>query len=207
MARSSDLPFPLSVLSDRSFQAAEIRRVIALSALYLGITTALIGLFYARLLDALLDGAAPLLFVSEDARLAAEAVPALGEVLGRWMLVMLAVNVVVTALLGLFITRRLGRPILALKRTLREIGAGNLDVRLRASDSRDFGEIASELTAAMRSVREQVAAAKSGIEQVTASSADTDAEHRERALAECRSALDWFQVDGEPPLADDARAA
>ena len=207
MARSSDLPFPLSILSDRSFQAAEIRRVVAVSMLYLGITTVLVGLFYSRMLDALLDGVAPLLFVSEDAQLAADAVPALGDVLGRWLLAMLAVNVVVTVALGAFITRRLGRPILAIKRTLREIGAGNLDVRLRASDSREFGEIAGELTAAMRTVREQVAAAKTGIEQVTVATDDADEASRERALAECRTALDWFQVDGDAPLADGPRTA
>jgi len=218
MARSSDLPFPLSILRDRSFQAREIRRVIGLSTLYLGITTVLVGLFYGALLDSLLDGVAPLLFVSEDAVLAAEAVPALGHVLGRWLLAMLAINVVVTIALGVFITRRLGQPLLAIKRSLREIGAGNLDVRLRASDSRDFGEIAAELTQAMRSVREQVAAAKSGIEQVTASPAESspeatgssataapDAESRERALAACRSALDWFKVDGDAD--PDARTA
>ena len=165
----------------------------------------LVGVFYARLLESLLEGVAPLLFVSEDARLAADAVPALGEVLGRWLLAMIAVNVVVTLGLGMFITRRLGAPILAIKRTLREIGAGNLDVRLRASDSADFGEIADELSAAMQAVRAQVAAAKSGIEQVSAAPAADDPAARERALGECRTALDWFQVDGD--AATDTRTA
>ena len=204
MTRSTDLPFPFSLLADRSFQAAEVRRVIALSSLYLAVTTALVGLFYARLLDTLVDGVAPLLFVSEDARLAVEAVPALGEVLGRWLLVMLAVNVIVTLGVSLFVARRLGRPILALKRTLREVGAGNLDVRLRASDKREFGEIADELERAMRSVRAQVAAAKSGIERGAAPAAD--ALERERALEECRSALAWFQVDDAPAPAAGPRA-
>lgn len=206
MARSSDLPFPLSILRDSSFQAREIRRVIALSMLYLGVTTALVGLFYSRMLDTLLDGAAPLLFVSEDMQLAADAVPALGDVLGRWLLAMLAVNVLVTVALGAFITRRLGQPIMAIKRALREIGRGNLEVRLRASDSRDFGEIASELTAAMQVVREQIALAKSGIEQVEIPQ-DGDDRSREQALAECRTALDWFQVDGASDATGSGRAA
>jgi len=195
MARSSDLPFPLSLLRDRSFQAREIRRIIGIAMLYLGITTVLVGLLYSQLLTSLLDGIAPLLFVSEDAQLAADAVPALGDVLGKWMLAMLAINVVITIVLGIFITRRLGQPILAIKRTLREIGDGNLDVRLRASDSRDFGEIATELSTAMRSVRAQVAAAKNGIEQVQ-SLTDMDLIEREKGLEICRSALDYFQVEG-----------
>lgn len=195
MPRSSDLPFPLSLLRDRSFQACEIRRVIGISMLYLGITTILVGLLYSRLLTSLLDGIAPLLFVSEDAQLAADAVPALGDVLGKWMLAMVAINVLITVVLGIFITRRLGQPILAIKRTLREIGGGNLDVRLRASDSRDFGEIAAELSAAMRSVRAQVAAAKSGIDKVQSLS-DLDLIEREKGLETCRTALDYFQVEG-----------
>lgn len=212
MARSSDLPFPLSLLRDRSFQAHEIRRVIGLSMFYLGITTALVGLFYKRLLDSLLDGIAPLLFVSEDAQLAADAVPALGDVLGKWLLAMLAVNVLVTIGLGIFITRRLGRPILAIKRTLREIGNGNLDVRLRASDSREFGEIANELTMAMHAIRGQIAVAKAGIERVQPTKeapapSDVDAIEQERALADCRAALDFFQVDSPAPTEANGGAA
>ena len=83
MTRSSDLPFPLSIVRDSSFQAKEIRRVIATSLFYLGATTLMVGLFYGQVLDSLLDGVAPLLFVSEDMQLAADAVPALGDVLGR----------------------------------------------------------------------------------------------------------------------------
>lgn len=206
MTRSTDLPFPLSIVRDSSFQAKEIRRVIATSLFYLGATTLMVGLFYHQVLDSLLDGVAPLLFVSEDMQLAAEAVPALGEVLGRWVLAMLAVNVVVTVGLGIFITRRLGRPIMAIKRALREIGAGNLDVQLRSSDSQDLGEIADELTAAMGVVRERVAAAKSGIEQASAVDGrrDVDDERRERALAETRTALDWFRVEEPIDLTADA---
>jgi len=207
MARSSDLPFPFSIIADRSFQAREIRRVIALATLYLGITTVLVGVFYSRLLDSLLEGVAPLLFVSEDAQLTANAIPALGEVLGRWLLAMLAINVVVTLALGVFVTRRLGQPILALKRALREVGAGNLDVRLRASDKDEFGEIVSELAVALHSVREQVAAAKSGIELADSAETTEDPESRERALADCRTALDWFQVDHRPGHATDTGAA
>ena len=203
MARSSDLPFPLSIVRDSSFQAKEIRRVIATSLFYLGATTLMVGLFYGQVLDSLLDGVAPLLFVSEDMQLAADAVPALGEVLGRWVLAMLAVNVAVTIGLGIFVTRRLGRPIMAIKRALREVGNGNLDVQLRSSDSQDLGEIADELTAAMSVVRERVAAAKSGIE----SASGADGERRERALAETRTALEWFRVEEEIDLTADADPA
>ena len=161
MTRSSDSPFPLSIFRDKTFQAREIRRVIALSLVYLLITTVLLGVFYQQMLGQLLQGAAPLFFVSEDMQLANEAIPAMTAVLGKWMLAMLAVNVIITIALGIYITRRLGQPLMAIKRSLREIGAGNLDVRLRASDSKDFGEIADELSIALSSIRRQIGAAKS----------------------------------------------
>jgi len=106
---------------------------------------------------------------------------------------------VITVALGIFISRRLGQPILAIKRSLREVGNGNLDVRLRASDSLDFGEIAVELERAMQSVREQIAEAKNGIEAVTGD--DNDGEtlseiDMRQAIENCRLALDYFQVDG-----------
>lgn len=201
MARSSDSNFILALFRDKTFQAHEIRRVIGISVIYLVVTTALVGLFYHQMLGRLLEGMAPLLFVSEDMALANEAVPALGSVLGKWLLAMLVVNTIITVSLGIFITRRLGQPILAIKRSLREIGNGNLDVRLRASDSRDFGEISNELERAMHSVRDQIAAAKMGIEQFDTEGDDKSEATMLEAIENCRAALDYFQVDGSADYA------
>ncbi|MGQ7846213.1 HAMP domain-containing protein [Granulosicoccus sp. 3-233] len=209
MARSSDSNFLLAILRDKTFQAREIRRVVMLTFVYLIITTALVGVFYHQMLGRLIDGMAPLLFVSEDMALANEALPTLSDVLGKWLIAMLLINATITIGLGVFITRRLGHPILAIKRSLREIGDGNLDVRLRASDKGEFGEIAGELTAAMRSVREQIQAAKSGIAQVGDLDASaTNAESINHALQECRTALDYFQLERDAKgAAGDASAA
>lgn len=196
MARSSDSNFLVAILRDKTFQAREIRRVIMLTFLYLAITTALVGVFYHQMLGRLIEGMAPLLFVSEDMALANEALPSLSDVLGKWLIAMLLINATITIGLSIFITRRLGHPILAIKRSLREIGDGNLDVRLRASDKGEFGEIAGELTEAMRSVREQIQAAKSGIAQVgDIDSTATNSDSINSALQECRTALDYFQVE------------
>lgn len=203
MTRSSDSPFPLSIFRDKTFQAREIRRVIALSLAYLLITTVLLGVFYQQMLGQLLQGAAPLFFVSEDMQLANEAIPAMTAVLGKWMLAMLAVNVIITIALGIYITRRLGQPLMAIKRSLREIGAGNLDVRLRASDSKDFGEIADELSIALDSIRRQIGAAKFELDLVD--QPDTKAEDIEQVLRNCRHALDYFQVNDN--ASNDSKAA
>ena len=202
MARSSDHIFPLSLLFDKTFQAREIRRVILLSGAYLVITTLLVGLFYQQMLGSLLEGAAPMLFVSEDSALVSEAVPAFGSVLSQWMLTMLGINVVITIGVAMYITRKLGQPILAIKRALREIGDGNLDVRLRASDHNNFDEIVYELANAMHSIRTQIGAAKESMEEVTElqeqpQRTETHSEQVDAALDSCRSALNFFQVSKE----------
>lgn len=196
MARSSDSGFLGSILRDKTFQAREIRRVLLLTCVYLGVTTVLVGVFYHQMLGQILEGAAPLLFVSEDMALANEAVPTLSAVLGKWLIAMLVVNVLVTVCLATYITRKLGHPLLAIKRALRQIGEGRLDVRLRAADNNEFGDIAKELTTAVNSIREQIAAAKSGIEQV-GSVAENAADSTElsTAINDCRHALDYFQLD------------
>lgn len=207
MARSSDSPFLIALFRDKTFQAREIRRVILLSFLYLAITTLLVGAFYHQMIGRLLDGMAPLLFVSEDMALANEAIPTLGAVLGKWLIAMLVVNALITVSLSVYITRRLGHPILAIKRTLREIGNGNLDVRLRSDDSREFGEISRELTAAMHAIRQQISAAKQGIASVGSVGSDANTN---QALNECRGALDYFQVDSDQAFknpTDDNKAA
>jgi methyl-accepting chemotaxis protein len=203
MARSSDSNFLVAFFLDRTFQAREIRRVIGLSFVYLIVTTLLVGVFYHHMLGKMLDGMAPLLFVSEDMALANEAIPAMGAVLGRWLVAMLAINAVITIFVGIYIARRLGHPILAIKRALVEIGNGNLDVRLRSSDSKDFGEIATALSAAMHSIRVQISAAKDGMAQVTTlqkTSQATNDNEIDAALDNCRGALDFFQTDNDPEL-------
>lgn len=206
MARSSDSAFPLSLLNDKTFQASEIRRVITLSLIYLAVTTLMVGLFYYQLLGSLIEGVAPMLYVAEDAAMINEAIPALGDVLGKWVLGMLAVNTLITICIGIFITKRLGQPIMAIKRSLREIGAGNLDVRLRDTDSRDFGEISREVNLAMRTVRSKVAEAKQGIEKA----AVTDSGSQEdviKAIETCRAALDYFQVETDASLQNQNRSS
>lgn len=195
MARSSDSIFPLALVRDRTFQASEIRRVIKLSMIYLAVTTVLVGLFYHQMLGRLLEGMAPLLFVSEDMALATEAVPSLGAVLGKWLIAMLVVNTIITVSLGIYITRKLGQPLLAIKRGLREVANGNLNVRLRASDSREFGELVDELSMALHSVRQRIAEAKTGLDNASA----------EAAVEDCRQALDWFEADAAND--EDAKAA
>lgn len=203
MARSSDSNFLFSLLLDKTFQAREIRRVVKLSLVYLALTTALVAVFYQHMLGRLIEGMAPLLFVSEDIAMTNDALPAMGVVLGQWMLAMLCINVSITVCLSIYITRKLGQPILAIKRALREIGHGNLDVRLRESDNEDFGEIASELSLAMNAVRKHISVAKESMEAAT-DKQDTSTERSydyvpdevDIALSNCRSALDFFQVDG-----------
>ena len=209
MARSSDSHIISAVLFDKTFQAREIRRVIVLAMVYLAATTVLFGVFYQQMLGRLIDGKAPLLFVSEDIALTADALPTLSSALGDWIIAMLVFNTVITISLAVYITRKLGHPILAIKRALREIGNGNLDVRLRASDTSEFGEISRELEAAMQSIRDQIDNAKHSVEnacelknaQAKPGAANDEwnelDQELDMALSNCRSALDFFQIDEE----------
>ena len=85
MARSSDSFFLLALIKDKTFQAREIRRVIAFATLYLVLTTVLLGIFYNQMLGQLVSGASPMLFVSEDMRMINEQIPSLSSVLGTWI--------------------------------------------------------------------------------------------------------------------------
>lgn len=196
MARSSDSFFLSAILKDKTFQAREIRRVMVLSAIYLVITSVLLGVLYHQVLTGLVSGQAPLLFASEDMRLVADAVPGVTALLGKWIIAMLLINIVLTASLAIYITRKLGHPLLAIKRALRDVGNGNLDVRLRASDDNEFGEIAGELTKAMSSVRDQIRAAKNEVAHVD-DPQNEDSKSADTALRNCKMALDYFQVDSD----------
>lgn len=196
MARSSDSFFLLALLKDKTFQAREIRRVIMLASLYLVITTVLLGVFYHVMIGKLVAGTAPLFFVSEDMQRFNEIVPGLASVLAKWVMIMLVVNVIVTLTLGIYITRRLGHPLMAIKRALRDISDGDLNVRLRDTDDKDFAEITDGLNKAMATVREHVLSAKkeisilSDLQNTTA----TNESEVKAAINNCKNALDHFRA-------------
>ena len=197
MARSSDFAFPLSLVRDRTFQLRQVRRVLLLAAFFIVQSTLLLGVFWHNLLGEVVAGNAPLMFASEDMRLLAERVPGTGEVMGRWLVAMLGVNAVLTGGLCVWIMRRLGNPILAIRRALNEIGDGNLEVRLRASDSREFGELVVALNRALEEVQARVARARE-LTRVLDERDDQpppEAEALRGALAECREVLGWFDRD------------
>lgn len=198
MARSSDLSFFKSILHDKTFQAREIRRVIYLATLYLIVTTVLLGIFYHVLLGKLVSGSTPLFFVSEDMQRFNELVPGLASVLGRWILVMLLVNLIVTATVSIFVVRKLGQPILAIKRALRDIGNGDLNVRLRETDDKDFSEICVALNNAMAQIRMHILTAKQEFTTLQniqdTKAANDEANELESVVENCAAALDFFTV-------------
>ena len=195
MARSSDSFFLLAILKDKTFQAREIRRVIAFASLYLVITTVMLAVMYNQMLGQLVSGNSPMLFVSEDMSLLNEQIPSLGSVLGRWIVMMMVINVVVTTMISMFIIRKLGAPLLAVKRALREIGQGNLNVRLRADDDREFSEVTSALQEAVVSINRQIAEAKGQVHVVQElQKKSANGEEIAESLENCSNALDFFNT-------------
>ena len=194
MARSSDAPFPLSLVRDRSFQVRQIRRVALLALFFTLQSTLVLGAFHHELLGRLVAGNAPLLFASEDIGSLAERAPSVGETMGRWLLVMLGLNALATVAIGTWIVRRLGNPILAMRRVLDEIGDGHLDVRLRAGDAAEFDELAHALNRALESVQAHLADARSATSVLDrmADQPVPDAAELRAALERCRERLDWF---------------
>lgn len=197
MARSSDAVFPLSLVRDKTFQMRQLRRVLLLTAFFIVQSTLLLGLFHHQLLGALVSGNAPLMFASEDIASMAQAVPSVRDAMLEWMLVMLAINALVTAIIGTWIVRKLGNPILAIHRALNDLGDGKLDTRLRAGDSREFAELTEALNRAVATVQAHVHEAKAATDILDRrdDQPEPDAEAMREALRACRAELDWFQAE------------
>jgi methyl-accepting chemotaxis protein len=194
MARSSDSVFPLSLIRDKTFQMRQLRRVLLLAGFFILQSTLLLGVFHYQLLGSLVSGNAPLLFASEDIARLADAVPSVGDIMSRWLFVMLALNAVVTAVIGTWIVRKLGNPILAMRRALNDIGDGKLNTRLRAGDSNEFAEIAEALNRAVATVQQRVADAQAAtaILDSLEDQPSPDAQQMRVALENCREKLSWF---------------
>lgn len=206
MARSSDAVFPLSLVRDKTFQMRQLRRVVLLTAFFILQSTVLLGLFHHQLLGSLVSGNAPLMFASEDIARMADAVPSVSAAMTQWMLVMLAINAVVTGILGVWIIRKLGNPILAMHRALNDIGDGKLDTRLRAGDSQEFAELSEALNRAVATVQQRIADAHAATDilETLEDQPEPDAAAMRAALRSCRAELDWFQV--EAAKVDDGQA-
>ncbi len=194
MARSSDAAFPLSLVRDKTFQMRQVRRVLLLTLFFIVQSTIVLGVFYHYFLGSLVEGTAPLLFASEDLAAFSEQIPNLSTVLGKWLLVMLLINALVTTAIAVYVLRKLGNPILAIKRALNEIGNGNLSVRLRTGDSDEFSELCDSLNRALEQVHAKISSAREltrVIEQLEDQPEPDDAAVR-KALNECRDVLSYF---------------
>lgn len=194
MARSSDAAFPLSLFRDKAFQVRQIRRVLFLTLFFIVQSTLILGVFYHTFLGNLVAGNAPLLFASEDMGGLDKSIPALGSVLTSWLMVMLLVNGVVCTGIAVYILRKLGNPILAIKRALNEIGDGNLEVRLRTGDSREFSELCEALNRALEQVQSKISEARSltRVLETLENQPAPDEQTVRSALVECRDVLSYF---------------
>lgn len=206
MARSSDAAFPLSLIRDKTFQLRQIRRVMWLTLFFVVQSTLLLGVFWHNLLGDLVSGNAPLLFASEDMRNLAEQIPDLGTVMGKWLVAMLFINAVITTCIGVWILRRLGNPILAIRRALNEIGDGNLAVRLRTGDASEFSELSDALNRALEEVQDRIQSAReqTRILETLDGQPEPDSEAVRSALLNCRDVLSYF--DTLPPEHEVAKA-
>lgn len=206
MARSSDAIFPLSLIKDKAFQMRQVRRVLLLTLFFIVQSTIVLGVFYHYILGEMVAGTAPMLYASEDLQMLTESVPSAQEVMMRWVMIMLAVNAVITAAIGIYIMRKLGNPLLAIRRALNELGDGNLDVRLRAGDSREFAELSDALNRALEKIQSKIEEARqqTRILDTLEQQPNPDAQEIEQALVNCRDVLNFFD---KGKVADDHRPA
>lgn len=209
MARSSDAVFPLSLLRDRTFQIRQIRRVFWLVLFVILQSTLLLGLFYHNLLGDLVAGTAPLLFAAEDLAMLDQQIPQLSTVVLKWLLAMLLINALVMAGVALFILRKLGNPLLAMRRALEEIGQGNLAVRLRKEDTQEFSELCSALDSALDRIQQKIEEARAETRVLTLldQQPPPQAETVQQALLNCHNVLAWFNSDALLDREDDRDAA
>jgi len=206
MARSSDAVFPLSLVRDKTFQMRQIRRVLLLTLFFIVQSTLILGVFYHYILGELVAGTAPLMFASEDLQLINEAVPSTQEVMSRWLVIMLVINAAITCIIGVYIMRKLGNPLLAIRRALQELGEGNLDVRLRSGDSSEFAELTEALNKALEQIQSKVDKARNEtrILDNLDQQPQLSAQEVEQALANCRDALSFFN---QGKVSDDKKPA
>jgi len=199
MARASDSFFLVSVFRDQTFQMRQIRRVILLAGLFVIQSTLVLGFLYHFLLGELVAGTSPMLFASDELANINEQIPGLASVLGRWIIIMLVINLLLTAAVAYYITRKLGSPLLAIRRVLNEISEGNLDVRLRKGDNQEFSDIADALNLAVESMQEKISQAQreAAVVDMRDDQPVTNSEEIRQALSNCRIALEHFNT-GHP---------
>lgn len=206
MARSSDAVFPLSLFRDKTFQLGQIRRVVWLTLFFIAQSTLVLGVFYYFLLGDIVDGTAPLLFTSEDMAMLNEQIPSVKVVMMKWLGIMLVINAIVTCGIAVYVIRKLGNPILAMHRALNELGDGNLNVRLREGDSKEFNELYMAMNRATTNIQSQVETARAEtdiVEQLESQPGPyvgADADQAIDSLAKCRNVLSFFEEQSVPNI-------
>jgi len=111
------------------------------------------------------------------------------KLLGRWVVIMLVVNLLLTAAVSYYITRKLGSPLLAIRRVLNEISEG---------DDQEFSDIADALNLAVESMQQKISEAQGAAAIDTRDDQPvTDSEEIRQALSNCRIALQHFNTGSQ----------
>lgn len=195
MARSSDSTFPMSLFKDKTFQLRQIRRVLTLTVFFIVQSTLVLGIFYYFLLGNIVEGQSPLLFASEDLANMDDRIPSVGSVMMQWLGLMLLINAAAMLVLAVYIMRKLGSPIMAMHRALTEMGSGNLNVRLRESDTKEFSELVNALNRATETIQEKIEEAQQStrIAESLDQQPTPNSDEVAQALANCHNVLSFFE--------------
>ncbi len=196
--RSSDAFYIKALLTDKTFQAREIRRVLVFAVVYAVITTALLGVFYHYMIGGLVAGVSPLLFAAEDMDKLDQQLPGMVETLARWLVIMLVLNLSMTVAVGVYIVRRLGGPLLAIKRVVRQIGEGDMTTRLRRGSDEKFGDLFDTLTRTVETLHERIASAKDHLNDLEAQDVNASTRASIEALANDLRHFKTAADDGAP---------
>ncbi|MEM7468871.1 MAG: HAMP domain-containing protein [Pseudomonadota bacterium] len=182
------------LFEEQGLHISALRKVLLLCGVFVIASTVTVAVFHYQLIGHIADGAGPMLFIPDEYHRMFQDLPAVGDIIGRWLIIMLVINTIIVGGITYYVVEKLGRPLVLLKRYTNALGDGQLNVDLDSSEDHELREITETLNQATARIQLMVMALKENLTILEDEDQSYNKMQRQQALEGCRAALDYFET-------------
>lgn len=142
--------------SQRGMQSRLVGTIIAMVVLAVIISITVTSVLYFELSNVAFKGDVPFYYIPDGTTQQAVKVPTAFDVLLPGLLICGLVMIILTLVIGVLVSHRIGGPITSLQRSMKEIGKGDLLITISVRHGDEFSGLAEDLTDMVGKIRQHI---------------------------------------------------
>ena len=195
------------LFEEPGLHTSAIRKVLMLSAAFVLLSTGIVAVFHYQLVSQVTAGSGPMLFIPDEMQAVYDSLPGVSDIVGRYLAIMLGLNLVVVGAIVYYAIHKLGRPLVLLRRYIHALGEGQLDIDIQLAKNDELNDIADSLSEATARIHMMILAIKDNVDLLESQADQADPQTISIVVDGCRAALAYFETMQMPEFDPDLMTA